>query len=217
MCITIITILILFFYLPIHTKINIVNNDYIVKLYIFSKVRVFRKTGKCNKYIEILKLKIINEILNKNENKLKKIDENKTKIKNKYIIRSFLQVLGIIKINKLKIENINIFKYINYDYLIGTYLITIINTCIYSYLAFKNINIKNIDIEKLFKIYNNNNDSNIKENNKEKFKFYCIISIKPVNIICIIFKIIIERGFEYVGTSYRKFNDYSNEISRKYD
>ena len=200
MWITIVTILVLFFCLPVKFKIQIKNYNYSIKLYIFSNLIVFKKS-------ENLK-ECINKIKAKKENKLKKTKINKKN--NKYIkiiIKCIIEIFNKLKIEKFEIVWGNIAKY---NYLLGVYLIGILNSTLYSYLAFKNTNIKNINIElELKNIITNKINNN--------FKFNCIISIKPVNIIYIIFKVIIERGIKYGRTSYRKFNEYSNGIFRKYD
>ena len=196
MWIIIITILILFFCLPIRVKINIINNNYIIKVYIFSNIIIINKNY--NNYI--------NKLKDFNINKLRVKNNRKNSSKTKYIVKFILQILKKIKIEKFQIEYLNILKCLNYNYLLAGYLITIMNSCIYSCLSFKNTNIENISIKLPFESHNNN-----------KFKFNCIIGIKPANIIYIIFRIIIESGVKYVRTSYRKFNDNCNEIFRKYD
>ena len=197
MWITILTILILFFCLPVKIKIKLKNNKLETKIYILYNILVFKNSSKVFKEEDYFDK--INKLKNKNSNK---------SFKNKILKKDIIILLSKIKIKKLDIKFYDILYYLNHDYLASIYVVNTIITTFYIFIAniFNNIDAQKINIQ----LPLINNKTNI-------FKIESIFEFRLVNIIYIIFKILVKRGREYVRTSYRKFNDNSNEVFRKYD
>lgn len=209
-------LMLLLFLFPLDFNINILNKNIQLKLYILNKIGIFKKTINISK--ELKKGTNNNDLVKYKKKIIKYIKENKNKKEEKvlnHVKSNFIkEILRKIYFKKLKL-NIKLSNKIFLDsYIVSSYLLTMIYSIIFTYIN-KNSNKFNLK----------QNFINIELNNKNYINVKCIIQIKLANIIYIFIKNIIKsytlyfwkRGLKYVRASYRKFNDYCNEVSRKYD
>lgn len=174
-------------------------------IYLFNKIRIIKLKINEKKIKKLEKSKIINKISKMDFNKVTK------RLKNKFIYRDNINLTKLprLLLKKLKPE-ISKFKLdlkIGFkDVMFTTFLIPIISTVISFVLRFttKNINNKKSYFYKIEPIYNKN---------IIKLRLNCIINVKVVHIINIIYIFLIKEGRsdKYERTSYRRSYGYSHE------
>ncbi len=186
MFITITTLIVLFFLIPIRVKVEYVQSKFNISIYVYYFIKVIN--------IDNTKMFKYKNLLNKNDKKQNKSVFDKLDLKLEIIFK----IIKLLKFKEIKI-NINC-KNLTGDYILNSYLFAIINSVIPCIVT---LNIKNINIQRLkynIDLYNTNSKTNIK----------CIFSFVLANIITIIvvdtfkyqmFKLI-ERGKKYVRASY---------------
>lgn len=203
----------------INLEIDTDNKDIIsdyqfeIGIYFFNKIRIIKLTVNEKKIKKLQDSKFIKTMCSVDFGKVtkkieKKIQDRVIKDYKSFNILNFIKVL--LKELKLEILKFNLsFKFGASDIMVTTYTVPIISTLISFILKLtvKDINLKNKRKDYYYKIepVYNKNIINLRLN--------CIINVKIVHIINIIYIFLIKkrRSDKYERTSYRRSYGYSHE------
>lgn len=201
--------------LEIATNSKDIINDYEFEfgIYFFSKIRIIKFTINEKRIKELQNSKFIKKVSKVNFEKITRKLEKRIENKILYNYKNY-NILNIIKILLKEIKpDISKFKFdlkIGFeDIMITTYAIPIISTLISFFLKLtvKDLNLENKKREYYYKI------EPIYNKNIINLRLNCIINVKIVHIINIIYIFLIKkrRSDKYERASYRRSYGYSHE------